>query len=171
MLSWTLTFLIFALIAALLGFTGLAGAAVGIARILFVIFLVMFLVSLDFPKPEHLSLPGGIRGIFFSCHHRREHRHAARLFQRDQHVDGAVLQGLEAADLAADCRRVFRYSTVSSCIAAIAPTASAHSAAIASSTTRSISGNAAPGSPSTPSGPTLTFASVISAARRPSWVG
>jgi uncharacterized membrane protein YtjA (UPF0391 family) len=48
MLSWSLTFLIFALIAALLGFTGLAGAAVSIAKILFIVFLVMFLLSLIF---------------------------------------------------------------------------------------------------------------------------
>jgi uncharacterized membrane protein YtjA (UPF0391 family) len=48
MLSWSLTFLIFALIAALLGFSGLAGAAVGIAKILFIVFLVMFLVSMVF---------------------------------------------------------------------------------------------------------------------------
>ena len=31
-------------------------------------------------------------------HHGREHRHAARLLERDQHVDGAVLQHLERAD-------------------------------------------------------------------------
>jgi uncharacterized membrane protein YtjA (UPF0391 family) len=46
MLSWTITFLIVALIAALLGFTGIAGTAAGIAQVLFVIFLVMFLVSI-----------------------------------------------------------------------------------------------------------------------------
>jgi uncharacterized membrane protein YtjA (UPF0391 family) len=46
MLSWTITFLIVALIAALLGFTGIAGTAAGIAKILFVIFIIMFLVSL-----------------------------------------------------------------------------------------------------------------------------
>ena len=39
-----------------------------------------------------------------------------------------------------------------SCIAAMAPTASAHSAAIALSATRSISGKAAPGSPSAVAG-------------------
>jgi uncharacterized membrane protein YtjA (UPF0391 family) len=46
MLSWTLTFLVIALIAGLLGFTGVAGTAAGIAQILFVVFLVFFLVSL-----------------------------------------------------------------------------------------------------------------------------
>ena len=46
MLTWTLIFLIVALIAAVFGFTGIAGAAVGIARILFAIFLVLFLVTL-----------------------------------------------------------------------------------------------------------------------------
>jgi uncharacterized membrane protein YtjA (UPF0391 family) len=50
MLSWSLTFLIFALIAALLGFTGLAGTAVGIAKILFVVFLVMYLLSVVFGR-------------------------------------------------------------------------------------------------------------------------
>ncbi len=46
MLSWSLTFLVVALIAAALGFGGLAGAATGIAKILFVFFIVLFLVSL-----------------------------------------------------------------------------------------------------------------------------
>jgi uncharacterized membrane protein YtjA (UPF0391 family) len=46
MLSWTLTFLIVALLSALLGFTGLAGTAAGIAKILFGIFLLVFVVSL-----------------------------------------------------------------------------------------------------------------------------
>ena len=46
MLSWSVFFLIVALVAALLGFSGLAGAAVGIAKVLFGIFLVLFLISL-----------------------------------------------------------------------------------------------------------------------------
>ncbi len=46
MLSWTITFLIVAIIAAALGFGGLAGTAASIAQICFVIFLVMFLVSI-----------------------------------------------------------------------------------------------------------------------------
>src|SRR5713226_5132599 len=46
MLSWTLTFLIIALLAGLLGFTGIAGMAAWIAKVLFVLFLVLFLVSL-----------------------------------------------------------------------------------------------------------------------------
>src|SRR5215471_12937247 len=46
MLSWTLAFLVIALLAGLLGFAGIAGAAAGIAKILFVIFLVLFLISL-----------------------------------------------------------------------------------------------------------------------------
>jgi uncharacterized membrane protein YtjA (UPF0391 family) len=46
MLSWALTFLIFALIAGLFRFTGLAGTATQIAWVLFVVFLVMFLVSM-----------------------------------------------------------------------------------------------------------------------------
>lgn len=46
MLSWSLTFLIIALIAAALGFFAIAGTAASIAQILFVVFLVLFLVSL-----------------------------------------------------------------------------------------------------------------------------
>lgn len=45
MLSWTLVFLVVALIAGLLGFTSIAGAAVGVAKILFFVFLVLFVVS------------------------------------------------------------------------------------------------------------------------------
>jgi uncharacterized membrane protein YtjA (UPF0391 family) len=46
MLSYTITFLVVALIAAALGFTGIAGTAAGIAKICFFIFLVLFIVSL-----------------------------------------------------------------------------------------------------------------------------
>jgi len=46
MLSWSLTFLVIALIAAALGFGGIAGVATGIAKILFFVFLVAFVVSL-----------------------------------------------------------------------------------------------------------------------------
>lgn len=46
MLSYTITFLIVALIAAALGFTGIAGTAAGIAKICFFLFLILFLVSL-----------------------------------------------------------------------------------------------------------------------------
>ena len=46
MLSWTMTFLVLALIAAVLGFTGLAGTASHIAWILFVVFLVGSAISL-----------------------------------------------------------------------------------------------------------------------------
>jgi uncharacterized membrane protein YtjA (UPF0391 family) len=46
MLSYTITFLIVALIAAALGFTGIAGTAAGIAKVCFFIFLLLFLVSL-----------------------------------------------------------------------------------------------------------------------------
>jgi len=45
MLSWSITFLILALIAGVLGFTGIAGAAVGIAKLLFFVFLALLLVS------------------------------------------------------------------------------------------------------------------------------
>ena len=45
MLSWTLTFLVIALIAAVLGYGVLAGTAVSIAKIIFFVFLVMFVLS------------------------------------------------------------------------------------------------------------------------------
>ncbi len=50
MLSWSLTFLIIALIAAALGFGGIAGTAVGIAKVLFFVFIVLFIVSLIFGR-------------------------------------------------------------------------------------------------------------------------
>jgi uncharacterized membrane protein YtjA (UPF0391 family) len=50
MLSWSVTFLIIALIAAALGFGGIAGTAVGIAKILFFVFIVLFLLSLIFGR-------------------------------------------------------------------------------------------------------------------------
>ncbi|RYD37294.1 MAG: DUF1328 domain-containing protein [Verrucomicrobiaceae bacterium] len=46
MLSWTLTFIVLALIAGVLGFTTIAGAAAGVAKICFFIFLILFIVSL-----------------------------------------------------------------------------------------------------------------------------
>jgi uncharacterized membrane protein YtjA (UPF0391 family) len=46
MLSWSVFFLVIALVAAVLGFTTIAGAAAGIAKILFGVFLVLFLISL-----------------------------------------------------------------------------------------------------------------------------
>jgi len=46
LLSWTVGFLVIALIAAVLGFSGVARDAAWIAKILFVVFLVLFLVSL-----------------------------------------------------------------------------------------------------------------------------
>lgn len=50
MLSWTVTFLVIAIIAAFFGFSGIAGTSMGIAKILFVIFLVLFIVSLLFGR-------------------------------------------------------------------------------------------------------------------------
>jgi len=50
MLSWSIFFLIIALVAALLGFSTIAGAAAGIAKILFGVFLVLFVVSLFFGR-------------------------------------------------------------------------------------------------------------------------
>ena len=46
MLSWTLIFLIVAVIAALFGFGAIATAAIGIAKIIFFIFLGLFFISL-----------------------------------------------------------------------------------------------------------------------------
>lgn len=50
MLSWSIFFLIIALVAALLGFSSIAGAAAGIAKILFGVFLVLFMISLFFGR-------------------------------------------------------------------------------------------------------------------------
>ena len=46
MLSWTLTFLIVAIVAAVFGFGGLAAGAAEIAKVLFFLFLIAFAVSL-----------------------------------------------------------------------------------------------------------------------------
>ncbi len=50
MLSWSIFFLVLALVAALLGFSGIAGAAAGIAKLIFGLFLVIFVVSLLFGR-------------------------------------------------------------------------------------------------------------------------
>ena len=46
MLSWSIFFLIIALVAALLGFSSIAGAAAGITKLFFGVFLVLFVISL-----------------------------------------------------------------------------------------------------------------------------
>lgn len=46
MLSWTLIFLVVAMIAALFGFGAIASAAIGIAQIIFFVFLGLFFISL-----------------------------------------------------------------------------------------------------------------------------
>jgi len=46
MFSWSVFFLVVAMVAAWLGFSSLAGAAAGIAKALFGGFLVLFLISL-----------------------------------------------------------------------------------------------------------------------------
>ena len=43
-----------------------------------------------------------LAGIFLLHHHRGEHRHGARLFERDEHVGCGVLEYLEAADMRAE---------------------------------------------------------------------
>lgn len=50
MLSWSLTFLVIAILAAAFGFGGIAGTAVGIAKVLFFVFLVLFILSLIFGR-------------------------------------------------------------------------------------------------------------------------
>lgn len=57
MLSWSLTFLVVALIAALFGFGGLAGEAAGIAKILFFAFLIVFVISLIFGRGRRAGPP------------------------------------------------------------------------------------------------------------------
>jgi uncharacterized membrane protein YtjA (UPF0391 family) len=54
MLSWSITFLVIALVAALLGFSGIAGAAAGLAKLLFGLFLVIFIASLFFGRRSAL---------------------------------------------------------------------------------------------------------------------
>jgi len=46
LLSWTVLFLVIALVAGVLGFGGVAAGAADIARILFFIFIVLFIVAL-----------------------------------------------------------------------------------------------------------------------------
>lgn len=46
MLSWTLTFIVLALIAGILGFGGIAVGAATVAKVCFFLFLVLFVVSL-----------------------------------------------------------------------------------------------------------------------------
>jgi uncharacterized membrane protein YtjA (UPF0391 family) len=46
MLSWTLTFIVIALIAGVLGFGVVAGTAAYVAKVCFFIFLVLFVISL-----------------------------------------------------------------------------------------------------------------------------
>ncbi len=46
MLSWSITFLIIAVVAAVFGFGLIAGTAASIAKVLFFIFLILFVISL-----------------------------------------------------------------------------------------------------------------------------
>ncbi len=46
MLSWSISFLLIAIVAAFFGFGGIAGTATEIAKALFVVFLVLFFISL-----------------------------------------------------------------------------------------------------------------------------
>jgi hypothetical protein len=60
-------------------------------------------LSDDAARTADLYLDGGNRfaplgGVRFLGHHGAQHRHAARLFECDQHLAGAMLQHLEIAD-------------------------------------------------------------------------
>jgi len=46
MLSWSLAFLIVAIIAGIFGFGGIAAGATEMAQVLFIVFLAMFVVSM-----------------------------------------------------------------------------------------------------------------------------
>ena len=46
MLSWSISFLLVAILAAFFGYGGIAGTATEIAKALFVVFLVLFFVAL-----------------------------------------------------------------------------------------------------------------------------
>lgn len=46
MLTWSIAFLVLAVIAAIFGFAGIAAAAAGIGKVLFFIFLFLFIGSL-----------------------------------------------------------------------------------------------------------------------------
>ncbi|MBL8013938.1 MAG: DUF1328 domain-containing protein [Candidatus Omnitrophica bacterium] len=50
MLSYSITFLIVAIVAALFGFGGIAGTATEIAKALFVVALILFFISLLFGR-------------------------------------------------------------------------------------------------------------------------
>jgi uncharacterized membrane protein YtjA (UPF0391 family) len=52
MLSWSIVFLVAALIAGILGFGGTAYTIAWIAKVLFILFLMLFLVSLIFSRPR-----------------------------------------------------------------------------------------------------------------------
>ena len=55
MLSWSLTFLVLAVIAAIFGFTGIAVAAAGIGKFLFFVFVVLFVLSFFFRTAEKVD--------------------------------------------------------------------------------------------------------------------
>jgi uncharacterized membrane protein YtjA (UPF0391 family) len=50
MVSWSIFFLVIALLAALFGFSGIAGAAAIIAKLIFGLFLIIFTFSLLFRR-------------------------------------------------------------------------------------------------------------------------
>lgn len=55
MLSWSLTFLIIAIIAGILNFSGIAGLALTIAKVCFFVFLILFVVSLIFGRKPNTT--------------------------------------------------------------------------------------------------------------------
>ena len=54
MLSYTILFIVIALIAGVLGFGVIAGTAAMIAKALFIVFLVLFIISLFFGRRPNL---------------------------------------------------------------------------------------------------------------------
>lgn len=48
MLTWTIIFLVLALLAGVLGFSNIAGTFAGIAKVLFIVFLVLVIASFFF---------------------------------------------------------------------------------------------------------------------------
>ena len=59
MLSWTIAFLVIALLAGVLGFTGIARTATGIAKVLFFIFLIGFVIFLVLGFMAGKKITGG----------------------------------------------------------------------------------------------------------------
>lgn len=74
MLSWSVVFLVVAIIAAVLGFGGIAGTATGIAKVLFAVFVAMFalaFVASRRPRPEAHSFASTSAYMLFTSRAKR----------------------------------------------------------------------------------------------------